>query len=218
MLFQTFCHQMVVVLNRKGRLSRFLQILQLKFLVNNLILLLLLFFVDSCACLPDFCKPVKCPDGQRLKVIVHGDNRPGSCCTLFHCIRGCMSCLYCLSTFMLKDKLVASTSLYHIWTYLEGEQTCLYEGEEYVEGSVWKVDKCTTCSCKNNITFCNSVECNITSYCGRMEVPEGECCPVCTGKDISSVIGPSGFLGPWTTPASLATLKWFSYLNSWDIE
>lgn len=68
----------------------------------------------------------------------------------------------------------------------EGEPTCQYNGIEYVEGDTWKVNKCTSCTCKGNVTSCSSVQCNVTSHCKRMEVPEGECCEVCTGCMSSS--------------------------------
>lgn len=62
---------------------------------------------------------------------------------------------------------------------------CLYQGSVYLDGQEWKSDECTICSCKGNVTFCNSIQCNTSdtssSSCAQMKVPPGECCAVCTG-------------------------------------
>ncbi|KAK6181353.1 hypothetical protein SNE40_009225 [Patella caerulea] len=58
--------------------------------------------------------------------------------------------------------------------------TCYYEGEDYKDGQSWQLDKCTTCTCKDGLTFCKTKTCNET-LCGWMVIPDGECCPVCRG-------------------------------------
>ncbi|ESO86142.1 hypothetical protein LOTGIDRAFT_71199, partial [Lottia gigantea] len=59
--------------------------------------------------------------------------------------------------------------------------TCSYNGVEYSDGQSWQLDKCTTCTCKDSLTFCKTKTCNPT-LCGWMVIPDGECCPVCRGK------------------------------------
>ncbi|KAL5009108.1 hypothetical protein ScPMuIL_014689, partial [Solemya velum] len=57
---------------------------------------------------------------------------------------------------------------------------CSYNEIEYQSNQSWNLDKCTTCTCHEGLTFCKAQNCNAT-ICSWMVIPEGECCPVCKG-------------------------------------
>jgi hypothetical protein len=58
---------------------------------------------------------------------------------------------------------------------------CNYHGLQLVDGETIRVDKCTTCHCKNGLSFCQEETCEDISLCRWMEFPKGQCCAVCSG-------------------------------------
>lgn len=48
-------------------------------------------------------------------------------------------------------------------------------------GDTWRPSACIECRCKDGVSACRKMEC-ASSTCTRMILPEGECCPVCVGK------------------------------------
>lgn len=58
---------------------------------------------------------------------------------------------------------------------------CSHDSVVRKDGDSWQLDPCTTCTCKNGLTFCRAASCEETVHCSWMGVPEGECCPVCRG-------------------------------------
>lgn len=57
---------------------------------------------------------------------------------------------------------------------------CVYNGTEFAEGEVYRLDFCWLCQCRGGISFCSKTEC-AELECDNFYIPEGECCPVCTG-------------------------------------
>lgn len=57
---------------------------------------------------------------------------------------------------------------------------CVHNGTEFAEGEVYRMDSCWLCQCRGGISFCSKAEC-AKLECDNIYIPEGECCPVCTG-------------------------------------
>jgi hypothetical protein len=66
---------------------------------------------------------------------------------------------------------------------LSARTHCLHDNVNYRNGEKWSPDKCTTCICSNGLTFCNALTCQEDiAHCGWTSIPDGECCPTCTGQ------------------------------------
>ncbi|XP_060789927.1 cysteine-rich motor neuron 1 protein-like isoform X3 [Neoarius graeffei] len=63
---------------------------------------------------------------------------------------------------------------------------CVHNGTEFTEGEVYRMDSCWLCQCRGGISFCSKAEC-AELQCDNFYIPEGECCPVCTGVELLSV-------------------------------
>ncbi|XP_069773514.1 cysteine-rich motor neuron 1 protein-like isoform X2 [Narcine bancroftii] len=55
---------------------------------------------------------------------------------------------------------------------------CLFDGTEYKDGEVYRMETCWFCRCRGGISLCSKVECGELK-CENYYIPEGECCPVC---------------------------------------
>ena len=60
--------------------------------------------------------------------------------------------------------------------------SCSYGNESFSHGDKWNLDSCTSCECNNGTLNCFQEPCSISSDCpsGKIFIPEGECCPVCS--------------------------------------
>ncbi|MGH0165641.1 UNVERIFIED_CONTAM: hypothetical protein FKN15_056695 [Acipenser sinensis] len=64
---------------------------------------------------------------------------------------------------------------------------CVHNEKEYAEGQVYRMDTCWLCQCRGGISFCSKAEC-AELECESFYIPEGECCPVCKGKNNTSAL------------------------------
>ncbi|GAA6108773.1 cysteine-rich motor neuron 1 protein [Tachysurus ichikawai] len=55
---------------------------------------------------------------------------------------------------------------------------CIYNGVEYRDGDMFRMDACHFCRCQGGVSVCFTAQCGVL-HCERYYVPEGECCPVC---------------------------------------
>ncbi|KAK3563107.1 hypothetical protein QTP86_016344 [Hemibagrus guttatus] len=62
---------------------------------------------------------------------------------------------------------------------------CVYNGTEFAVDEVYRLDSCWLCQCRGGISFCSKTEC-AELECDNFYIPEGECCPVCTGVELLS--------------------------------
>ncbi|XP_072436601.1 cysteine-rich motor neuron 1 protein [Chiloscyllium punctatum] len=60
----------------------------------------------------------------------------------------------------------------------ETKPTCIFNGVEYYDGNMFRMDACRFCRCQGGVSICFSAQCG-ELHCDRYYVPEGECCPVC---------------------------------------
>ncbi|XP_054979027.1 cysteine-rich motor neuron 1 protein [Sorex araneus] len=60
----------------------------------------------------------------------------------------------------------------------ETKPGCVFNGVEYRDGDMFRMDNCRFCRCQGGVAVCFSAQCGELS-CERYYVPEGECCPVC---------------------------------------
>ncbi|XP_043226400.1 cysteine-rich motor neuron 1 protein-like isoform X3 [Amphibalanus amphitrite] len=105
--------------------------------------------VAECVCDLESCpRRPQCAHGQPT-VVRAGDRRPGSCCSIWDC----------------KDSE-------------EENSTCVHQGKRYEEGATWQMDQCTTCHCKDAVSFCDQLQCPELGPCPQVTDP-GQCCPRC---------------------------------------
>ncbi|XP_060735905.1 cysteine-rich motor neuron 1 protein [Tachysurus vachellii] len=60
----------------------------------------------------------------------------------------------------------------------ETKPACIYNGMEYRDGDMFRMDACHFCRCQGGVSVCFTAQCGVL-HCERYYVPEGECCPVC---------------------------------------
>ncbi|XP_028840160.1 cysteine-rich motor neuron 1 protein [Denticeps clupeoides] len=60
----------------------------------------------------------------------------------------------------------------------ETKAWCSYDGAEYRDGDMYRMDACRFCRCHGGVSLCYTAQC-ATLHCQHYYVPEGECCPVC---------------------------------------
>uniref|UniRef100_A0A4W4HBX8 Cysteine-rich motor neuron 1 protein n=1 Tax=Electrophorus electricus TaxID=8005 RepID=A0A4W4HBX8_ELEEL len=60
----------------------------------------------------------------------------------------------------------------------ETKPACTFDGVEYHDGDVFRMDVCHFCRCQGGVSVCLTAQCGALR-CERYYVPEGECCPVC---------------------------------------
>uniref|UniRef100_A0A2C9K5C6 VWFC domain-containing protein n=1 Tax=Biomphalaria glabrata TaxID=6526 RepID=A0A2C9K5C6_BIOGL len=68
----------------------------------------------------------------------------------------------------------------------EGEKCQSAEGHHYVEGETWQMDSCTLCVCHGGNILCQTSSCPPV-VCHHPVKPEGQCCAICRGDDLSSL-------------------------------
>lgn len=70
-------------------------------------------------------------------------------------------------------------------TYINIKETsCRFKGTILQNGDNYKLDKCTTCSCKNGTLKCTQQRCSHTLNCNAKDIvhSENHCCAVCKNK------------------------------------
>ncbi|XP_043914857.1 cysteine-rich motor neuron 1 protein isoform X2 [Protopterus annectens] len=60
----------------------------------------------------------------------------------------------------------------------ELKPACIFNGVEYHDGDMFRMDACRFCRCQGGVSICFMAQCGELN-CDRYYVPEGECCPVC---------------------------------------
>lgn len=60
------------------------------------------------------------------------------------------------------------------------EDTCTENGKTYSNNQIWSPEPCRICVCNTGTVVCEEVVCEELGGCQTTEVPEGECCPVCS--------------------------------------
>ncbi|XP_021928456.1 cysteine-rich motor neuron 1 protein-like isoform X3 [Zootermopsis nevadensis] len=111
---------------------------------------------QGCECLPGPCPEPDCSDGEHARVVRQGNQKPGTCCPLYKCVEH------------------------------ELNDTCVFDGDVWKNGSTWWKNECTQCSCNNGLSFCaeRTSQCpELPSSCRVTQVPQGKCCPVCVEAD-----------------------------------
>lgn len=65
---------------------------------------------------------------------------------------------------------------------------CTYDGQNHEEGSSWFSGStpCISCMCVDGVTTCSEIRC-LSPCVNFINVP-GECCPVCAGEHINSIL------------------------------
>ncbi|KAK0147152.1 Collagen alpha-1(I) chain [Merluccius polli] len=64
--------------------------------------------------------------------------------------------------------------------------TCTENGKVYANNEVWNQAPCRTCVCDKGTLLCEDLICEDTSHCKSVEIPVGECCPVCSTSDTAT--------------------------------
>nr|XP_055027390.1 cysteine-rich motor neuron 1 protein isoform X1 [Misgurnus anguillicaudatus] len=60
----------------------------------------------------------------------------------------------------------------------ETKAACTFNGVEYHDGDMFRMDACRFCRCQGGVSVCFTAQCGVL-HCERYYVPEGECCAVC---------------------------------------
>ncbi|KAL1258181.1 hypothetical protein QQF64_011425, partial [Cirrhinus molitorella] len=60
----------------------------------------------------------------------------------------------------------------------ETKPACTFNGVEYHDGDMFRMDACRFCRCQGGVSVCFTAQCGVL-HCERYYVPDGECCPVC---------------------------------------
>uniref|UniRef100_A0A8C6PPA7 Cysteine rich transmembrane BMP regulator 1 (Chordin like) n=1 Tax=Nothobranchius furzeri TaxID=105023 RepID=A0A8C6PPA7_NOTFU len=105
----------------------------------------------QCTCDLRACQKPHCPSGQHLIPVSQASGLPGDCCDVFKCQKGNIS------------------------------PKCVFNGKNFSEGEVYRMDSCWLCQCRGGISFCSKTEC-AELECENFYVPDGECCPVCIDR------------------------------------
>ncbi|VDD92582.1 unnamed protein product, partial [Enterobius vermicularis] len=117
----------------------------------------------SCRCQASICAPAHCREGQKVKIIRKGDGTPGRCCDDIECESG--------------DEDQNADA-----------KKCPHGGKTHENGEIWQSSSCKQCKCKEGIALCSEMSCpNPPPDCTWVEVPEGECCPVCMGCEADGI-------------------------------
>ncbi|CAG2172564.1 unnamed protein product [Oppiella nova] len=107
----------------------------------------------KCVCLPDICSD--------LQTICPNNKRP-------HIVRpgdgkpgSCCDQIHCI----------------------EAPTKCIHNNKQFLNGDKWMSDKCTTCECRDGLSFCYKKQCKqlVQKDCNVMTGIEDECCPICQG-------------------------------------
>lgn len=89
--------------------------------------------------------------------------------------------LYLLYYIQLTQKMILMSA-----AVLCHKDSCTADGKLYSNNQIWNPDPCRVCLCEMGTVVCEDVVCEDIGDCQTAEIPEGECCPVCsvaqTGK------------------------------------
>ncbi|XP_078419286.1 cysteine-rich motor neuron 1 protein isoform X2 [Cetorhinus maximus] len=91
----------------------------------------------------------------------------------------------CVNLFTYPDLDACTASLGHV---PEATRKCVYNGTEYTDGEVYRMEACWFCRCRGGISLCSKAECGELK-CENYYIPEGECCPVCQDPIFPAVGG-----------------------------
>ncbi|XP_060566782.1 chordin-like [Ruditapes philippinarum] len=116
------------------------------------------------------CPELKCPKHERVRV------NTDDCCQTCKGINNVAS--------GFEDILMT--------TKIKGKEACTFGDSIYQHGDKWHPSlqpfgemKCYTCSCKNGKARCRKQRCQPLD-CKQQYRPSGECCPICTEKNLRS--------------------------------
>lgn len=70
-----------------------------------------------------------------------------------------------------------------------GKGQCLVNGMIMYNGAAWSPQQCTICVCDHGKKVCEPLDCeeDITCPAGKLQIPPGECCPVCVKTETTQV-------------------------------
>ncbi|XP_075690308.1 extracellular matrix protein 2-like [Rhinoderma darwinii] len=70
-----------------------------------------------------------------------------------------------------------------------GKGQCLVNGMIMYNGAAWSPQQCTICVCDQGKKVCEPLDCEEEMTCpaGKLQVPPGECCPVCVKTETTQV-------------------------------
>ncbi|XP_051781547.1 cysteine-rich motor neuron 1 protein [Erpetoichthys calabaricus] len=68
----------------------------------------------------------------------------------------------------------------------ETKPACIFNGVEYYDGDMFRMDSCRFCRCQGGVSICFTAQCGVL-HCERYYVPDGECCPVCEDPIFSAL-------------------------------
>ena len=71
-----------------------------------------------------------------------------------------------------------SKSLRYLAAERANGSNCIYEGQEYDNGALFKPKPCNICNCNDGLVECQEITCDVLQ-CENQSIPEGACCPVC---------------------------------------
>ncbi|XP_059811032.1 cysteine-rich motor neuron 1 protein-like isoform X1 [Hypanus sabinus] len=123
-----------------------------------------------------------CPEDS---VLVKGYTPPGQCCptpSVCQCNKEpCKEkdCPFGHQQFLLSEATGIPGECCDVYECRpETTRKCLFNGTEYTDGEVYRMEACWFCRCRGGISLCSKVECGELK-CENYYIPEGECCPVC---------------------------------------
>ncbi|XP_008291781.1 collagen alpha-1(II) chain-like [Stegastes partitus] len=62
--------------------------------------------------------------------------------------------------------------------------SCTEAGTVHSNNDIWRPEPCRVCICEMGTVFCEDVVCEDVGDCAATEIPEGECCPVCSAAEL----------------------------------
>ncbi|KAM4020142.1 uncharacterized protein ACNLHF_000680 isoform 2-T2 [Anomaloglossus baeobatrachus] len=70
-----------------------------------------------------------------------------------------------------------------------GKGQCLVNGMIMYNGAAWSPQQCTICVCDQGKKVCEPLDCeeDITCPGGKLQIPPGECCPICVKTETTHV-------------------------------
>ncbi|XP_066436772.1 extracellular matrix protein 2-like [Eleutherodactylus coqui] len=70
-----------------------------------------------------------------------------------------------------------------------GKGQCLVNGMIMYNGAAWSPQQCTICVCDQGKKVCEPLDCeeDITCPTGKLQIPPGECCPICVKTETTQV-------------------------------
>uniref|UniRef100_A0A3Q4HVN4 VWFC domain-containing protein n=1 Tax=Neolamprologus brichardi TaxID=32507 RepID=A0A3Q4HVN4_NEOBR len=81
------------------------------------------------------------------------------------------------------------------------KDSCTADGKLYSNNQIWSPEPCRVCLCEMGTVVCEDMVCEDIGDCQTAEIPEGECCPVCSVTQT----GKTGM-----KPAHLSWHQWYS--------